>query len=101
MATAIAVAPAADEWAGEFIAWLRARCVASPRFSTNVDALYRDFCEWCELNNDWPCDRDQFLALVQQSQTRLHSIGDVILASGIGLAVDVEAARQMYRVGTA
>ena len=96
MVTASAAVPDGDEWAGEFMAWLKTRCVASPRFSTNVDALFRDFAAWCERNEDWPCEREQFLALMQQSQTKLYSIGNLILASGIGLVDDVDAAKQMY-----
>ena len=86
----------ADEFAESFMTWRKDRCAFSSRFSTSVDALYRDFCDWCDEQNDWPCDREQFLALMQQSQMRLYSIGNLILASGIGLATDYDKAKQMY-----
>jgi hypothetical protein len=75
--------------------WRERRCIQSPRFSTRVSFLYRDFTLWCERNNDWPCEEEQFTRLLRLAGTRLYSIGSLLLASGIGLVADVNAYREM------
>jgi hypothetical protein len=57
--------------------------------------LYRDFTLWCESNNDWACEEEQFVGLLRQSGTRLYSVGYLLLASGIGLVADVNAYREI------
>jgi hypothetical protein len=79
-----------DEWAELFTAWLNTRCAISPRFSTNVDALYRDFAVWCEERNDWPCSLDVFTELLRQAQFTITRARDVMLVEQIGLLEDVE-----------
>jgi hypothetical protein len=95
MATAAAAAIDPDEWADEFMAWLRTRCAFSSRFSTNLTALYRDFVAWCEEQNDWPCGLGAFTELLRQVQFTITLAHDVTLIGQIGLLEDVEYIREL------
>jgi hypothetical protein len=85
-----------DEWAEEFMAWLRSRCALSSRFSTNVTALHRDFAAWCEERNDWPCSLGAFIELLRQAQFTITLARDVILVRQIGLLEDFEYMRELH-----
>jgi hypothetical protein len=85
-----------DEYSESFMEWRKNRCASSSRFSTNVNALYRDYAAWAEINNDWPCDLEQFKVLLQWAGAWFYTVRGVFLASGIGLTEDVQAARQTY-----
>jgi len=80
----------------QFRRWALAHCEYNARWSTSIEALYRDFEQWFDQKDQIPPDKSAFEALVREEG---FSVADG-LVNGLTLSVDVRSLdTSAYEVG--
>jgi len=82
-----------SEWSDDFGRWALERCVYRPDRGDcgGLNTLHSDFCDWCITNDEVPCSREVFKALLLDEGFQITSHREIEMVPGLILRADLWA----------